>query len=502
MSKVKGAGGGGSKGGGKSKSKGCGSDVAAVRHEKLLTSGNSDVVTLLRCALRNDDGSDKDLLADFPSFTTFKRNGLNLNIEFHCGKALSRADAAACFEMVKTHMEDEYDDSGYGWDDNDKWSEITSRESRLLLLRDNRLPRSAQKPDCIGFVQFRLTLQGEVWNAMEGAPCLFIYDVQLAPEYRRKGVGKQLLVTLEMMAKKAQLSYLMSWATVRSKGAEAFFLSLKGWRDDTATLMEMEAADEEDDTFRVYSKCLDSLVLKQRQETQQVQDLALQLAGMASCAEDTTSCADGASVLQPQEPAALKEKSKNAKKKARQRARCKVGGLGYERPQMEDKVEVGVKDNDDQANSVPLLLTPAKSKTGAAEDMLSAAATAVQQGAARSDCDQPCKDASEVSANVAEVKVKLPFSFGLSAAPAEIQVSTGNEQAEEQEAFGNEAVDEASSVEEGAEEPQDCIDRVLEELCELFEHKNGRPATFEEIQMWVQTMNEANLNLRESEVAR
>ena len=120
MSKARGAGGGSSKGGGKSKSKGCGSDIVASREEKLLTSGNSDVVTLLRKALREDDGRDKDLLADLPSFKAVKRKGLDLSVEFHTGKALTRADATACFDMTKEHMCSEYDDSGYGWDDSDK----------------------------------------------------------------------------------------------------------------------------------------------------------------------------------------------------------------------------------------------------------------------------------------------------------------------------------------------------------------------------------------------
>ena len=236
MSKVKGGCGGKSKGG-KSSVKGTGSEEVFSRSESLKTSNNSNVVTLLRHALRNDDGTDKDLLSDFPSFTTFKRNGLNLSIDFRCGKQLDKADAKACFEMTQSHMEDEYNSSGYGalccspsgtpvasniipvaadpvpsppspsdsirshlsgWDDDDKWNEITSKESRLLLLVDT----TAEGRACIGFVNFRFTLQGECWNAMEGAPCLFIYDLQLLPGYRRKGVGKQLLLTLEMMAKR------------------------------------------------------------------------------------------------------------------------------------------------------------------------------------------------------------------------------------------------------------------------------------------------------------
>ena len=182
-------------------SKGVGSDIISSRTQKLSTTSHGDVVTLLRRALRNDDGTDKDLLAEFPSFNKFARNGLNLAVEFRCGKQLSKAEATACFGMTKAHMEEEYDLSGYGWDDDDKWAEITSKESRLLLLFDPAAPE--RQP--IGFVNFRLTLQGECWNAMEGAPCLYMYDIQLLEAYRRKGVGKQLLLTLEMMAKKARM---------------------------------------------------------------------------------------------------------------------------------------------------------------------------------------------------------------------------------------------------------------------------------------------------------
>ena len=122
------------------------------------------------------------------------------------GKELEKRDAKACFEMSKAHMEGEYTASGYGWDDDDKWGEITSRESRLLLVHDNLGGADGAQKRCVGFVSFRATLQGECWNAMEGSPCLFVYDVQLDAAYRRKGVGKQLLLTLEMMARKAKLS--------------------------------------------------------------------------------------------------------------------------------------------------------------------------------------------------------------------------------------------------------------------------------------------------------
>ena len=85
MSKVS-AGGGKQGKSGKSRSKGSGADIVSSRTESLATSRNTGVVTLLRKALRNDDGTERDLLAELPSFTKYARNGLDLAIEFKVGK--------------------------------------------------------------------------------------------------------------------------------------------------------------------------------------------------------------------------------------------------------------------------------------------------------------------------------------------------------------------------------------------------------------------------------
>ena len=41
--------------------------------------------------------------------------------------------------------------------------------------------------------------------------------------------------------------------------------------------------------------------------------------------------------------------------------------------------------------------------------------------------------------------------------------------------------------------PVEFQDQVLQGLCEMFEKEHGRPATKDEIQMWVQTIKEASM---------
>lgn len=526
MSKVTGGCGGKQKGG-KSSKKGCGSDQVSSKTVGLSTSNNSSVVTLLRKALRNDDGSDKDLLAEFPSFTKVTRNGLDLAVEFRCGKDLSKDEASACFRMAKDHMEDEYNSSGYGWDDKDKWDELTSKESRVLLLLD-------AERSVVGFVSFRLTLQGECWNAMEGAPCLFVYDLQLTPPHRRKGVGKQLALTLEMMAKKGKMSHVSALVTSRDELGASFFSSLRGWVDDTGRMMAMEAADTDDDTFRVYSKCIDGSVGKRQQEAQEAQQLAMQLAAMAAQAERTPPAkaeaekppAKATAKAEP-EPAAAdvadaadaaggaaegkgKNAEKNAKKKAKAKAK-KAQGAGAE-AEVEPAGEADAEAAAASAAGRPSPRTPEATRAEEGEEgPLSAARTAQKQPAQK----QPFK--FDLSADVsaagppkgeAEAVEAAPFKFTFQPVAGKEAPAGGAGAAPPafpfQPAAGVEAPpafpdlrsalrgDGGGEAEEGLGEEGDEVDGVIEGLCEMFEEQNGRAATEEEIKMWVATIKEAN----------
>jgi len=55
----------------------------------------------------------------------YDRNGLDLIIEFSA--KLQRKESEWAFELVKNNMEEIYDASGYGWDDDDKRKELTEQ---------------------------------------------------------------------------------------------------------------------------------------------------------------------------------------------------------------------------------------------------------------------------------------------------------------------------------------------------------------------------------------
>ncbi len=110
MSKVKG--GGASKGGG-GKTRGGGGTIAIKKTKARHTKEIDENIVILREAIFETDGKDKDVTKGIaPAFLKYDRNGLDCKISFQTKLDSSTLDWA--FNLVKEHMEEVYDSSGYG----------------------------------------------------------------------------------------------------------------------------------------------------------------------------------------------------------------------------------------------------------------------------------------------------------------------------------------------------------------------------------------------------
>ena len=87
----------------------------------------------IRDALFTDVGVDHDVLAAFGPFAKYDRNGLNLTMEFACGSTLPARLRSFILELTKGNMEDIVDESGYGWDDEERLEDATGEASRYLV---------------------------------------------------------------------------------------------------------------------------------------------------------------------------------------------------------------------------------------------------------------------------------------------------------------------------------------------------------------------------------
>ena len=150
----------------------------------------------------DDKGKDKNVLADFKAFQKFNRNGLELNVDFYTGGNVSPTTRRWMHSLTKRNMKEVYD-KDYGWDDEDKMSELRENATRFLVVTQE-FDDNEKLTKAVAFVNFRFTLQGECYDAMKGETCLFIYDIQVEPEYQRKGLGKHLDAIVRVDGYKAE----------------------------------------------------------------------------------------------------------------------------------------------------------------------------------------------------------------------------------------------------------------------------------------------------------
>jgi hypothetical protein len=89
-------------------------------------------LVVLRGALRDGNGDDKNVLTDFSRISSFKRNGLNIKLEFHTNP-LPYKLAKFAFRLSKAQLEPTYEKSGYGWYDEEKKDELKIAGGRYIF---------------------------------------------------------------------------------------------------------------------------------------------------------------------------------------------------------------------------------------------------------------------------------------------------------------------------------------------------------------------------------
>jgi ribosomal protein S18 acetylase RimI-like enzyme len=115
--------------------------------------------------------------------------------------------------------------------------ELSEDGTRFLVVRDN-----SNAP--VGFVHFRFTVQGEVMDVMCGEPSLFLWDLHIEEEYRRKGLAKHLMMILELIARQQKMKFVSVPIQMNDDAAASWIRSVKGFAPDS-TLKDLVGFDAE-----------------------------------------------------------------------------------------------------------------------------------------------------------------------------------------------------------------------------------------------------------------
>ncbi|KAL8707789.1 MAG: hypothetical protein Q9220_007241 [cf. Caloplaca sp. 1 TL-2023] len=145
------------------------------------------------------------------------------DIRFESSSTLSYADANACFDLIASSSANAYAASSIGWSPAKKRKEMKLPDLRYLLLFDSTTQDDGKHLG--GFLSFMLTYE-------DSHEVIYCYEVHLAPQLQRKGIGKHFMSMMEEVGKRAGVEKSMLTVFVENQDALAFYGRLGYSKDE------------------------------------------------------------------------------------------------------------------------------------------------------------------------------------------------------------------------------------------------------------------------------
>lgn len=170
----------------------------------------------------------KDPLQQICSECKYTENYLNLNIICVHSAQLDKSILEWAFQLTKTNMKTLYEACEWGWDDNDKLSQLKHRTARFLVAtNENHQPKA--------FVHFRFDMDF-------GDPVIYCYEIQIEADIQRKGVGKFLINLLYKIGSITQMKKVVLTVLKHNKLAYNFYTRICGFKIDATSPGKTEEA--------------------------------------------------------------------------------------------------------------------------------------------------------------------------------------------------------------------------------------------------------------------
>eukprot|EP01138_Halocafeteria_seosinensis_P005689 gb/GECG01005816.1/.p1 GENE.gb/GECG01005816.1/~~gb/GECG01005816.1/.p1 ORF type:complete len:286 (+),score=52.38 gb/GECG01005816.1/:1-858(+) len=207
----------------------------------------------VRQAMFEDPDKDKDtshheptirnvLKPDFAPLARYNRNGLDVELEFSAPALMQDEVKDWVLDLTKRNMMQLYINAHWGWADAEKRKELMEDSARYIIARN----KEDGKP--VGFVHFRFIIEGH-WEV------LYVYELQLEEEVHRKGLGKHMMSTIELIGRKWGMKWVMLTVFKENTTGLKFYMDKMGYRIDELSPSMNDVRGEY--PYEILSKCLD-----------------------------------------------------------------------------------------------------------------------------------------------------------------------------------------------------------------------------------------------------
>lgn len=171
------------------------------------------------------------------AFQSFSRNGLEVQLKCNKVSKLEKTIINWSCDLLKRNMQHMYEESAWGWNEKQKFLEMTEDSAWYLIA-------FTKDGNPIAFSHFRFDMD-------YGLPVLYCYELQLELECRSKGLGRFMLQILELMAFKSNMKKVVLTVFLHNLNAVGFFKNLGYSVDETSP----ESTLEDQFDYEILSKC-------------------------------------------------------------------------------------------------------------------------------------------------------------------------------------------------------------------------------------------------------
>ncbi|XP_050520827.1 N-alpha-acetyltransferase 40 [Daktulosphaira vitifoliae] len=117
----------------------------------------------------------------------FNKQSLELKMNFLKATNIKNLEREEIFHLFKKNMMESYKNCPWGWQERKKRSEMFHCDARYIIVR------YLANNELAAFIHFRFDLEDSI-------EVLYLYEIQLKPEVRSRGLGKYLMELIEIIA--------------------------------------------------------------------------------------------------------------------------------------------------------------------------------------------------------------------------------------------------------------------------------------------------------------
>jgi ribosomal protein S18 acetylase RimI-like enzyme len=150
----------------------------------------------------------------------------NLAVECLSSAYLSDDLLKQCLDLFERNMGDLYRNSSWGLDMVKKAEELQHRKARFLLAFASD---ENNDKELASFAHFRFDYDDD-----EEPTCtvLYVYEIHVESNYRRKGLGRRVMAILESVARQAEMQKVILTVFKKNESAMNFYIDSLGYRID------------------------------------------------------------------------------------------------------------------------------------------------------------------------------------------------------------------------------------------------------------------------------